>query len=177
MRYASALDLLEKVGAEELAQITSPNAALDPAVLERVLREQDTSADPPEQVELAEAAEVQINDELDTASARMDTRLRVRYRLPFAEPQPPELVGWCLDVGRYGLHDVQATEEVRNRYKDAMHELDLIAAGKASLAVPDDGSATAASGSPAIGQGDARVFTSSTLAPYVNLPGGGPWRR
>lgn len=177
MAYATALDLLDKVGATELAQVGSPDARLDPEVLERVLRGQDTTGDDDEQVALAEAAQVQIDDELDTATARMNTRLRVRYRLPFVDPQPVELVGWCLDIGRYGLHDIAATEEVRNRYKDAMAALDLIAAGKASLDVPDDGSATASSGSPVIAPNVPRTFDAVTLAPYVRLPGGGLWRR
>lgn len=165
MAYATKTELLAKVGAVELAQVTKPDDRLDPDVLDRVLTGGDTSADPAEQVALAEDAEADIVAELDRASRRMDLRLRVRYTLPFPTPAPPELLSLCLDIARYFLHDILATEEIRNRYKDAMAELDRLASGDSLLTLPDD-SSTSPSSSPNVRQGS-RVFTSASLEGFV----------
>lgn len=168
MPYATRLDLLEKVnGPQELSQVaTRSNAApVDPAVLERVLKGEDTSGDPPTQVALAEEAKATIDAELDRASRRMDMRLRVRYSLPFAEPVPPELLGLCLDIARYFLHDVNAPAEVRKRFDDAMAELAAIAEGESDVTVPPGGTTTTAA-SPLVSEGWSRQYTEDTLRPY-----------
>lgn len=168
MPYATRLELLEKVnGPLELSQVaTRANAnPVDPAVLERVLREQDTSGDPPAQVALATEAKETIDAELARASSRMDMRLRVRYPLPFAEPQPPELKTLCLDIARYFLHDVNAPEEVKRRYDDAMAELAAIASGESAITLPP-GSSTLSGSSPLVTEGYSRQFTECSLLPY-----------
>ena len=174
MAYATRLDLLEKVnGPEELSQVATRSNAdpVDPAVLERVLREQDTSGDPPDQVALAQEAKVTIDAELDRASSRMDMRLRVRYSLPFGLPQPPELLSLCLDIARYFLHDESASDEIHRRYDDAMKELAAIAEGLADITLPPGSNGPTAS-SPRAAEGWSRQYTETTLQPYgCGMPG------
>lgn len=175
MSYATRLDLLEKVnGPEELSQVATRSnvAPVDLAVLERVLREQDTSGDPPEQVALATEAKATIDAELARASSRMDMRLRVRYTLPFADPQPPELLSLCLDIARYFLHDESASDEIHRRYDDAMKELAAIAEGLADITLPPGTGVELTASSPIRSEGWSRQYTEATLQPYgCGMPG------
>lgn len=167
MSYATRLDLLEKVnGPLELAQVATRSnvAPVDLAVLERVLRDEDTSGDPAPMVALCEEARDTIDAELERASRRMDMRLAVRYSLPFAEPVPPELLGLCLDIARYFLHDVNAPAEVRKRFDDAMKELAAIAEGTSDVTVPPGGGASA--NAPSSRECFSRQYTERTLLPY-----------
>lgn len=172
MPYATRLELLEKVnGPQELSQIATRSSAspVDLVVLEKVIREQDTTGDDPTQVALATEAVATIDAELDRASRRMDMRLRIRYALPFADPAPPELVGLCLDIARYFLHDVNAPEEVRKRYDDAMRELAAIAEGTADVTLPTE---SAAASGPRVSEPWSRQYTERSLQAFCcGMPG------
>lgn len=70
-----------------------------------------------------------------SASNKADSYLGVRYDLPL--PSTPDVLKTCVcDVARYLMYKDQPTEEVENRYKDALSYLKDLGAGRAKLVFP-----------------------------------------
>lgn len=72
---------------------------------------------------------------LDEADAEIDPYLAPRYTLPLATV-PRILSGFACDIARYrlaGAGGVSITDEVRNRYKDAVAFLDRVSRGQIGL--------------------------------------------
>ena len=88
---------------------------------------------------------------LNYASALIDSRLSQRYTLPL-DPVPQIINGYCVDLAIYrmALTRDKLTQEMRQRYEDAVADLRDIAAGKAGLGNPtinpDTGSASVSGG-------------------------------
>ncbi|WP_431287474.1 gp436 family protein [Roseateles chitinivorans] len=80
------------------------------------------------------------------ASDEINIYLGRRYALPLAQggvplvSPPAMLVGICCDIARYRLTgtEVQETDPIRRRYKDAVVALQLLADGKAVFAESPD---------------------------------------
>ena len=102
-----------------------------------------------------------VDEALNQATAEMDSYIAVKYELPLPSV-PAVLVPQCVDIALYRLSlDANAmTEEIRQRYEDAVAWLKAIAAGKASLGLPD---APPSSGGGVQITGPARQFTRDTL--------------
>ncbi|PVX80050.1 gp436 family protein [Paraburkholderia unamae] len=111
MAYAAQTDMVSRFGEDEVVAITDRqmSGAIDPDAL---------------------------GDALDTASAEMDTYLSGRYQLPLA-PVPRFLVTLCCDIARYQLcvGGTRLSDDIRDRYRDAVRFLELAAAGKVTLGV------------------------------------------
>jgi phage gp36-like protein len=105
--YATQADLVERFGAEELAQRTNrvDGQTIDAVVLGRALAD---------------------------ASAEMDSYLARRYALPLAST-PTVLVRVCADLARYQLCGDKVPESVRQRYVDAVALLKRLATGEVAL--------------------------------------------
>lgn len=120
---------------------------------------------------------VQLASALVDATGEIDSQLGRRYALPLAQGgvplafTPTVLVGLCCDIARYRLSgtEVQETEVIRNRYKDAIRMLGLLADGQAVFAEAPDlvgsGSANAA-GSVVRGNHRCRAFDDDILGTY-----------
>ena len=82
-----------------------------------------------------------LNGGLQRASAKIDTYLASRYPVPWNDT-PGVLVGTCCDIARYELTgaDTQNTDEIRNRYREAIRFLESVSAGRATLGRLPDGS-------------------------------------
>lgn len=140
MPYATAQDLIDRLGTREAAMISERTGTGVPnnAVL--------TSA-----LALAE-------DEVNGYVGR-------RYALPLANPNgtpaavPSMLKRLVIDIARYRQTgtEIMETETIRNRYKDAVRVLEQIAEGKISLGIL----ALAGAGGPAAVGGAAAVRTGS----------------
>ncbi|QXL84096.1 gp436 family protein [Comamonas sp. NLF-1-9] len=128
MNYASVQDLIDRFGEPELIQLTDP-------------------------LEQASVQQGRAQRALDDAHALADGLLSRVYVLPLAgcakpapepgNPQavqlvaPPQLTRIVCDIARYYLYDDVAPDNaVAQRYKQARAELDLIAAGDATLTCP-----------------------------------------
>lgn len=109
--YAAAGDLETRFGADELEHLA-------PA---------DEGVDGYDNAKVAAA--------LSEAAAEMDTFIAVAYALPLPST-PAFLKTVCCDIARYRLWDNSATEEVRNRYVDAVAWLKKLAKGEATLGLP-----------------------------------------
>lgn len=110
MAYATAADMEERFGREELVARTDRDATgvVDGAVLGRALAD---------------------------AEAEIDGYLAARYALPLPTV-PPLLARIACDIARYRLWEDQASEEVRRRYEDARRLLEAIGRGVVSLGLP-----------------------------------------
>ena len=73
---------------------------------------------------------------LQDASEEIDGYIAVRYSLPLTET-PQNLKRLACDIARYKLWKSRASDEVRQRYDDAIAFLKLIANNKASLLIKD----------------------------------------
>lgn len=107
-----------------------------------------------------------LDGALAEADAEIEPYLASRYSLPLTSV-PKILTGFACDIARYRLcgAGVTETEEVRNRYKDAVKFLESVSSGKLTLGVDTIGVAPAAPGSVQV-SAPARVFNSGSLAGY-----------
>lgn len=109
MSYASKANMLTRFGENEVIALTDRQnlGVIDDTVLDGALAEADAEIDP---------------------------YLAPRHKLPLANV-PKILTGFACDIARYRLcgAGVTETDEVRNRYKDAIKFLDSVASGKLGL--------------------------------------------
>lgn len=90
----------------------------------------------------------------------------VRILMPFASP-PLLLVGYELDITRYYLDSIQAREDVRKRFEDALTQLRLIGKCELSLGLIGSPPEVIESQSILVGVGERlEVFTRENLYGY-----------
>lgn len=130
--YADLDDLKTLCGDEELIQLTDradpPSGLIDEAVTAGAL----------------------------TAAAHViDGYVGAQYQLPLSS-SVPLLIDLACDIARYRLYKTAATDQVRQRYEDAIKMLVSISKGVVKLPVADEGSG---SGEPA-GRSDVMTIQS-----------------
>ncbi len=92
-------------------------------------------ADDIEELKLMHAdAAASINEALQDAAEEINGYIGGRYPLPFPNV-PSNLNRMACDIARYRLYYQQPTEEVRNRYKDAIKFLERVQDEKAHLQI------------------------------------------
>ena len=167
--YVSLIQLAERPGALELAQLASPKheAVVDAELLDLTLRGLLRTEYSAAEIAAADAVVARITEAAIEASARIDGYLRQRgYALPLS-PVPPIVAGWCRDITRYRLSGDRISEEgndpVLRDYRDALRFLEQVAAGKFSLGAND----TVTSGERQIlATAPGRQFTAGTLSDF-----------
>lgn len=108
--YATQAEMIARFGQKEVVALTDRDftGAIDESVL--------TSA-------------------LEMSGYEIDGYLGGRYTVPM--PNPPQiLIGFACDIARYrlcGTGGVQVTDEIRDRYKDAIRFLEHVASGRVTL--------------------------------------------
>lgn len=138
MTYATVEKLILMFGREELVELTD-------------------RADPPAgRVDQAVAVQA-----LQSASNKIDGYVGAKYPLPLAEI-PALLVDLCCDIARFNLFDRKASEEVRDRYNDAIKTLEGIAKGLIKLQVPT-GAEPPVRDTQTIIQSEPRRFSRSSM--------------
>ncbi len=137
MSYATQQNMIDRFESKELIDLTdrANTGAIDAVVLGQALADAD---------------------------AKIDGYLASRYTLPLATV-PGSLVRIACDIARYFLYDNHATEEVRNRYKDA--EKFLVSLGKGEITLGPDPAGTQVVGSPEVST-PGRIFTNETLKDF-----------
>ena len=140
MTYATTADLVERFGAEELAQRTNrvDGQTIDEVVLGRALAD---------------------------AAAEVDSYLARRYALPLAST-PTVLVRVCADLARYQLCGDKVPESVRQRYVDAVALLKRLASGEVALVGEALAVAPGGAGQAVALRTRARQFGPDQLAGY-----------
>ncbi len=144
MTYAVQQDLVDRFGDAELKQLTDRvnGTTIDATVVATALADAD---------------------------AEIDSYLVQRYTLPLsATPDVIERV--ACEIARYRLYanqSVEASETVRNNYKDAVAWLHDVAAGRANLDPNSAAALPAAAGGPRYDTAAPdRVFSQDTLDDY-----------
>jgi len=140
MTYAVQQDLIDRFGQTELLDLTDRNntGSIDATVVSRALTDAD---------------------------GEINGYLTGRYTLPLSTV-PGVIKRLACDMARYYLFDIKATDQVLQRYKDAIKFLQSIAAGTASLGVDAGSLAAVATGGVEIKAND-RVFNQETLGDYA----------
>lgn len=141
--YVTTVQLAERPGATELAQVATPeaDAVVDSLLMDAVLRGNDISAWPPAQVAVANDALARINDAISDADGLIEGFLAKRgYALPLS-PVPGVIVTWARAIVRYNLHKDRITDPktdpIGRDYQDALKLLQLTATGQFSLGATD----------------------------------------
>ena len=167
MSYASAEDLIDRFDAEELRQLAVPkeHVAIDAALLRKTVAGANRAAFKAGEIKAADAALVKINRALADATSEIDAHLLGRYELPLAAP-PAMIKLKCADIARYLLHDDHPTEQVKQRYEDAMRYLGKVASGQISLGISQDNSAPKTARTVQFVPG-ARVFSRKNAADFI----------
>jgi len=109
MAYCTVQDLIDRYGETEILELTD--------------RDQSGEVD-----------ETVAGRAIDDAAAEVDGYIGGKYDLPLSSP-PQVLTRITADIARYRLYDNLATDEVRNRYEDALRFLKAVSKGEVSLGV------------------------------------------
>ncbi len=141
MPYAVQQDLEDRFGTDELVKLTDradpPTGEIDATIVARALSD---------------------------AEAEVNSYLASRYTLPLVTV-PLILVRLTCDIARYCLYEDRVTDQVRDRYKDAVTLLKGIAEGKVSLGIDDQNQTTPSAGGATF-QTSERVFSRDKLGGF-----------
>ncbi|HHW7450283.1 DUF1320 family protein [Pasteurella multocida subsp. multocida] len=102
---------------------------------------------------------------LSDSSSQIDGYLVGRYKLPL-KTIPQNLIRICCDLTRYRLasmSDVSITEEIIERYKLSLRELEGIASGKVSLGIAEDEQASTGENTVIFTNVANRIFSRDNL--------------
>lgn len=143
MQYITAIQLAERPGAFELAQVATAEHVrpVPAALMEATLRGDDRSDWSADELLTADAALQRIEDAVGQAESLIDGYLAKRtYSLPLS-PVPQLVTGWARDIARYLLHKDRKGKEdgdpIVRAYRDALKFLEQIVAGKFFLGGED----------------------------------------
>lgn len=141
MSLATQQDMIDRIGEREVIALTDRDntGGIDSSVLTKAL---------------------------DSAESEISAYLAPKYALPFTVT-PVIVRDFTCDVARYRLcgGEVTETEEVRNRYKDAINFFMRVAKGEISLGMTVTNTEQATSGVVTLKAND-RVFSSQALSDY-----------
>lgn len=160
MAYLTAAELRDRTSNLELAQVATPREVrpISAADMAAVI-DGGTPTDPTN----AALALAKINKALADAGDLVDNFLRGRYSLPLSVT-PQTIAEIVVRLARYGLHNERATDEIVERYKEAMQWLRAIATGDMVLEVgPTD---TRDTGLPAVSEGSG-LYSVEGLRDYA----------
>ncbi|MBZ8143413.1 hypothetical protein CLD22_26605, partial [Rubrivivax gelatinosus] len=143
MAYVTHLQLAERPGARELAQVASPDhaAVVADELMDATLRGGDRAAWSEDERAVADAALARIDQVVAQADSLIDGFLVKRgYPLPL-NPVPLIVAAWATAIARYQLHKDrigdEKTDPIARDYRDAMKLLQLTSTGQFSLGADD----------------------------------------
>lgn len=137
--YASVHDMINRYGETEMIQLSDrANTGLVDVVV--------------------------VEAKLADASAEIDAYLQGRYDLPIVDV-PVLLTRIAADIARYHLYDDRATEQVTQRYKDAVRFLESVARGTVHLGLGATAQPALITGGPEVAT-PGRVFTRHSLREF-----------
>jgi len=141
MPYITAQKLVDRFSADRVAQLADDSAGglVDGALLQLTIDIGDRSAYNTDDITAADSALATINAAIADGESLINSYLAPRYTLPLSSAliDNSNLEKRCADIVRYQLMDDMASEEVENRYKDAVKWLRDVSMNKASLGQND----------------------------------------
>lgn len=166
MTYATATNLLDQFGAEEIAQRADRGTPrlVTAEMLMAAAAAGSLDGYATEEQAATVAALALIEARMLDADSTINGYLATRYTVPLVTVPRLVIVVAC-DLARYALHDDMATDTVTERYKGAIKSLEAIAKGLISLGVDASGNrptannaAQISSTTPVFRRGDAGGF-------------------
>lgn len=127
MTYCTEQDLITRYGQDELIQLTD----------KQNVGQLDTDV---------------INSAIADADSLIDSYLGSRYDLP-VNPVPRSLLRIACEITRYYLYETMATDEVKDRYNEAVKSLKAISKGEMSIGISTQGEKPASQNTVAISTG------------------------
>lgn len=162
MHYITHIQLNDRPGARELAQVAAPEhkPMVSYELMEATLLGADRSTFESDDVAIADEALARIDDAIADAQGVIDAHLLKRgYQIPFGQV-PRLLTSLARAIVRYFLHKDRANldndDTLVRDYKDALKQLQLIADGKISLGLQEELVETGL-GMPQITKGSSRI--------------------
>lgn len=136
MPYILPSDLLNRFGAEEIAQVADRGTPrlVTAELLAAAASGTDMAGWSETDVDAVTAAMTVIAQAIEDAQSAVDGYLSSRYSTPMVTP-PAVVKRLACDIARYYLYDDHATETVQKRYDAAIAFFRDVSAGKVSLGV------------------------------------------
>lgn len=159
MPYVTTSTLLDQFAADEIAQRADRSIPrlVTAEMLTTAAAGGDMSGYTADEQAATATALALIEGKLLDADSVIDGYLLSRFTTPL-ESAPRLVVGIACDLTRYALYDDIATEQITQRYKDALKMLDAIGSGKVGLGISPAGGKPASSGSAYI-ESASKVFS------------------
>lgn len=166
MTYATTLILLDRFSAEEIAQRADRGMPrlVSAAMLQTAASGGSMSGYTADEQASTAAALAVVNQKLMDADSVIDGYLMGRYTTPLAVV-PRLVIGIECDLARYALYDDIATEQITQRYKDAVKLLEAIGKGSVNLGA-NDNQVPAQDIAAVTYTAPDKVFTSAALEGY-----------
>lgn len=142
MSYASKQNMIDRFGQAELVQLTDRAIPATGLIDDTV-----------------------VNKALADADAEINGYLIGQYQLPLASV-PANLELLACDIARFRLFDDRATEQVRQRYDDAVKYLTRVGKGELSLVLDQANNVAPPAGGPKF-DGPDRTFSRDKLSDYL----------
>lgn len=138
--YATATNLLDQFGAEEIAQRADRGTPrlVTAAMLATAASGGSMSGYTAGEQAATVKALALVNSKLLDADSVINGYFTTRYPVPLTTVPRLVMVAAC-DLARYALYDDMATEQIMQRNKDAVKLLESIASGKVNLGVDVSG--------------------------------------
>lgn len=141
MPYATQQNMIDRFGQRELIELTDRGTPATNAIVAAVM-----------------------DRALADADAEINGYLSAKFTLPL-DPVPGVLERLACDMARYYLYDDRATDQVKDRYNNAVKFLKGVVSGEITIGVDTDNVAPGVSGGPQY-SGPERVFTRESLSDY-----------
>lgn len=131
--YITPAEYVAYFGLEETADIATPQRSvkISTELLSLTITGGDRSAYTPEEIEIADETLEVINISIDSASREMDSYFASQYNLPLSSyiiTKNP-IKDFCYDITRYRIAKVIPSEEIVERYKQAIEWLKGVSTG------------------------------------------------
>ena len=172
--YSTPAQLADAKLTRELAQVATPERArvISDALMEAMLRGEDTSGYDPADVEIATDALLHVETALHDADQVIDGFLRLRKPRPYEvplNPVPGIVTVWARWIARYLVHKdrvntKEETDPVVRDYRSAIRFLEWTRDGKFGLGA-DDPLPPSSTGAPEV-CAPPREFTMGTLRDF-----------
>ncbi len=167
MSYATAIELLDRFSAEEIAQRVDRSIPrlVSAELLRAAANAEDLSAYTAAEQSAASAALAVIAQALTDAASTIDGYLAGRQSVPLASP-PVVIKRLACDMARYFIYDDQVTEVIQKRHDAALAFFREVAAGRVSLGA-DLGAAAQPSGGSVEMVTDATAFGRKASTGFI----------
>lgn len=165
--YASVLDMVNRYGAEHLAQLGDQSVprVVSAEMLSTALAEGDMSVYSEEEQAATDSAISLILLSLQDATTLIEGHLRPRYALPL-ESVPATVVRWTCEIARHTLHHQGAPDFVVKAADQALAQLERVSTGKLDLGLTSNQEPVPAASETIVLKGADRVFSPAALVDF-----------